>query len=91
MKCRYSCARPEAKPSCGMGSIARNVEFDYVVCLQHIAMFCIAQKLINIYELEAMAKNWKHTDAPDTQSSGIALRAANEKAAEHRTPEMSRR
>jgi hypothetical protein len=69
MKCHYSCARLEANlgmPRCGMGSIACKVELDFVVCLQHLARFCIVRKLINIYELEATAKNWKHTDAPDT-------------------------
>lgn len=48
MKCRYSWARLEAKlgvPRCEMGSISRNVEFDFVVCLQHLARFCVTRNL----------------------------------------------
>jgi hypothetical protein len=48
MKCSHRRTSLEAKfgmPRRGMGSIARNVEFDFVVCLQYLTRFCVAWKL----------------------------------------------
>jgi hypothetical protein len=40
-------------PGCEMGPIASEVEFDFVIGLQHLARFCIARDLDHVDEFVA--------------------------------------
>jgi hypothetical protein len=54
MKGSHRGTRLEAEfgvPRCEMGSIACDVEFDFVVCFQYFARFCVARKLNHKDEL----------------------------------------
>jgi hypothetical protein len=56
MERSYYRVRLKAKfgvPGCEMGPIASEVEFDFVISLQHLARFCIARDLDHVDEFLA--------------------------------------